>query len=91
MGDQFFGNIQPSLDLDEHEHLGSPGDDSPGARRVVSISPVPDNPRDSSLELEYTGSDVTKLIKTMKNGDVYEKTLTYTDGNLTEIGQWVKV
>jgi hypothetical protein len=91
MGDQFFGNIQPSLDLDEHEHLGSPGDDSPGARRTVVIPPVPDHVRDSSLELEYTGDVVTKLTKNMKNGDVYEKTLTYTDGNLTEVSQWVKV
>jgi len=91
MGDQFFGNIQPSLDLDEHEHLGDPGDDSPGARRVVTLPPIPDHTRDFSLDMEYTDGNLTKIIKTMKNSDVYEKTLTYTSGILNEVSQWVKV
>lgn len=34
MADKFHGNIQPSLDLDEHQHLGPDGEDGPGARRT---------------------------------------------------------
>lgn len=90
MADRFHGNIQPSLDLDEHEHLGQPGDDGAGAKRVVAIPALPDSPRNGSISLEYTGDNLTKITKTIDGVD-YEKTLTYTNGKLTGTSAWVRV
>lgn len=39
MADQFSGNIQPSLDLDEHAHIGVPGGEGAGAKRT-QIAPM---------------------------------------------------
>ena len=67
-------------------------------KHVVSIDPDTGNPikglptagNNPSLVLEYTGDNLTKLIKTI-NGTSYEKTLSYTDSDLTGVSAWTEV
>ncbi len=53
-------------------------------------SPLPTAGNNPSLVLEYTGDNLTKLIKTI-NGTSYEKTLSYTGSDLTGVSEWTEV
>ena len=90
MSDRFAGNIQPSLDLDEHEHLGLPGQDGGGARRVVVYPSIPTSDRNPQIDIAYTDGLMTKVTKTI-NGQAYERELIYTDGLLTQANPWIAV
>lgn len=58
MSDKFAGNIQPSLDLDEHQHLGPEGEDGPGARRTYEAD-FAVRLDDSTTNITYIGTAPT--------------------------------
>ena len=75
-----------------------PSDSTKTVRKVIAINIdgtnigqlLPTSTNNPSLTLEYTGDNLTKLIKTIDGTD-YEKTLSYTGSNLTGVSEWTEV
>jgi len=57
---------------------------------ISAMNSLPTEGNNPSLTLEYTGDNLTKLIKTIDGTD-YEKTLSYTGSNLTGVSAWTEV
>ncbi|MCK4522188.1 MAG: hypothetical protein KAU20_06445 [Nanoarchaeota archaeon] len=46
-------------------------------------------PTNGAIELTYTDGKVTEIKITAENGDYFVKTITYTDGVVTVVSNWV--
>ena len=57
---------------------------------IQETTPTDSSKKNPSAVYEYTGDDLTKITKTI-NGVEYEKTFTYTDGDLTASSVWSEV
>ena len=59
---------------------------SQGALITKDVNTVTDN--NNPIALAYTGDNLTTITKTVDGTD-YVKTLTYTDGDLTNVSAWI--
>jgi hypothetical protein len=76
-----------SFDGDYNVHVVEPLTYNPVSGSLERTVAIQGN---ESLVLEYTGSNLTKVTKTIGSTS-YEKTLSYTDGKLTGVSAWSEV
>lgn len=58
---------------------------------VKEVPPTDSTKSNSSLVITYDASNNPITLEKTINGVTYTKTLTYTDGNLTDISSWVQL
>lgn len=82
------GNVQPSLDLDEHTHVGTEENLGPGARRVMDVPMAVQVVENSSNpDIVYVGeamegtSTSDALWRIQKIDDSSGTLVTWADGN----------
>lgn len=98
------GNVQPSIDNEEHEHYLQPatkrvlayGYDG-SAKQILKVdsngnlnvvSPLPTSGTNGSLSITYDASNNPTTIEKTIGGVTYTKTLTWTDGVCTAVSAW---
>ena len=103
MSEKHFGNVQPSIDNEEHEHNVEPatkrvmpyGWDGTAKRTLstdssgrLNTSVISGN---APLVLGYSGSNLVTITKTIGTEE-HIKTLTYDENNvLTDVSAWSPV